>query len=352
MKILLFGEYSGFHYNLKLGLEKLGHQVKIASSGDGFKRLKYDISLGNSSKGVFGKFNRILKPFTKINDFKGFDVTQFVNSNPLTVFRANKWLYKEILSFSPKNFLSVCGDDPVFLDNLYRFNYHPYSALNNLDVAQIPNINKTYLDLHNTVVENVDGIIPVLLEYAIGYRNHKKKKNTIPLPLAASEHQYRDNIVKKKIHFFHGLNRPNFKGTEVIRAAMEKLADKYPNDVRITIAGSMSQKDYLTILSETNVVLDQCKSYSYAMNTLYSMAQGKIVMSGAEPEALSELNIPFDKCPIINIRPDVNQIYQELERILDQKKDIVDQGYKSRLFVEQYHNEVDIAQQYIKTWTS
>ena len=35
MKILLLGEYSGLHLNLRDGLRELGHDVVLASAGDG-----------------------------------------------------------------------------------------------------------------------------------------------------------------------------------------------------------------------------------------------------------------------------------------------------------------------------
>ena len=40
MKILLFGDYSSVHLNLKEGLEKLGHFVLLVGTGDGFKEIK------------------------------------------------------------------------------------------------------------------------------------------------------------------------------------------------------------------------------------------------------------------------------------------------------------------------
>ena len=37
MKILLLGDFSAVHKNLKDGLLELGHDVVLASDGDGFK---------------------------------------------------------------------------------------------------------------------------------------------------------------------------------------------------------------------------------------------------------------------------------------------------------------------------
>jgi glycosyltransferase involved in cell wall biosynthesis len=350
MNILLFGEYSGLHNNLKVGLEKLGHTVKVASSGDSFKKLASDISLGSSSTKLFGKIDRLITPFLKINDFKGFDVTQFINSNPLAPCLVNKFLFTRLFTFSERNYLSACGDDPVFYQNLSKFNYHPYLSIENDGVDHIPLCNKTYVNIHNTFVEKVDGIIPVMLEYAIGYRKYPNIKPTIPLPIETDNIVYNENRIGNKVHFFHGLNRPFFKGTPIIQSALEKLQYKYPNDVKITIAGNMSQKDYLSVLDSANVILDQCKGYSYGMNALYGLAKGKVVMSGSEPEALEELGISKEDCPIINIQPDVNQVYEELIAVLEKRKEIKGLGYDSRNFVEKYHAAEKVAQKYINVW--
>lgn len=350
MRVLLFGEYSGFHNNLKIGLEKIGHIVDVASSGDGFKDIKSDISLGSSSSNFIGKISRVITPFTKINRFKGYDVTQFVNSNPLTVCQANKYLYMKILSLSDKNFLSACGDDPVFYDNLDKFKYNPYSSFEKKGFNQIPIYTNTYKNVHNCVIERIDGIIPVMIEYAKGYKKHSKVLPTIPLPIDTESIVYKDNLICDRVHFFHGINRPFFKGTPIIIEALKKIQASYPNDVKVTIAENMKQNDYLSALDSANVVLDQCKSYSYGMNTLYSLAKGKIVMSGSEPEALEELGFKSEDCPIINIQPDSTQIYEQLLLILENKKNILEKGYTSRLFVEEKHDSKLIAEKYINTW--
>ena len=40
MKILLIGEYSSVHSTLKEGLTELGHEVVVASAGDGYRNMR------------------------------------------------------------------------------------------------------------------------------------------------------------------------------------------------------------------------------------------------------------------------------------------------------------------------
>ena len=55
MKILLLGEYSGIHKNLKEGLVELGHDCVVASAGDNWKKISTDINLESIFKGLVGK---------------------------------------------------------------------------------------------------------------------------------------------------------------------------------------------------------------------------------------------------------------------------------------------------------
>lgn len=68
-------------------------------------------------------------------------------------------------------------------------------------------------------------------------------------------------------------------------------------------------------MSRINIILDDANSYSIAMNGLFSLAKGKIVMGGAEPEGNKELGIDGVN-PVINIKLDVDQICSQIEYII------------------------------------
>ena len=72
-RVLLLGEYSGFHRNLKEGLLEHGVECIIASTSDGFKRIPGDIALYNTdNKKVSEKvYNHIIKPLKKNKDLYG-----------------------------------------------------------------------------------------------------------------------------------------------------------------------------------------------------------------------------------------------------------------------------------------
>lgn len=112
----------------------------------------------------------------------------------------------------------------------------------------------------------------------------------------------------------------------------------------------MPLKDYLKVLEETNIIVDQSLSYEYGMNAVYSMAMGKVVLSGNEPECQKEFG--RTDIPVINILPSVEDIYNKLEKLVIDKKSVIEIGEKSRMYVEDFHHHVKVAQQYVDTWNS
>jgi hypothetical protein len=137
------------------------------------------------------------------------------------------------------------------------------------------------------------------------------------------------------------------KGGNYIKEAFEILEKKHSNVAKFYCIGGLPFDDYIKLLQQTNVVLDQTNSYGLGMNALFSMAQGKVVMGGADELSNKENKYEFN--PAINIIPDVKQIVSAVEMIIE-KVDLEEIGYKSRFFVEHYHDHIKVAQQYIDIW--
>jgi glycosyltransferase involved in cell wall biosynthesis len=204
------------------------------------------------------------------------------------------------------------------------------------------------LKFNEKLANGVDGIIPVMYEYEVAYRNHPKYLSTIPLSIATDKIRYTPNIVKDKIVVFHGLNRYGFKGTKIVEEAFETLSSRYPDDLELIIDGNLPLDEYLELISRVNIIIDQVFSYSCGMNALYSLAMGKVVFGGAEPDSLESLNI--DSSPVVNIKPEAEDIVKKVEYFLQNREKIEKLGYKSRRFVERYHDSEVVARQYLDIW--
>jgi hypothetical protein len=194
----------------------------------------------------------------------------------------------------------------------------------------------------------VDGYITIMYEYNPYYENHPKFLGTVPLPIDVKKFHYRENVLKNdKVVFFHGKSRPS-KGGIYIMGAFDKLKDKYYKHAEFIATGGIPFDDYIKLLQKTNVVLDDANAYSLGLNSLYSMAQGRLVMGGAEPIADAALGYTYN--PAINLKADVNYIANQIEWVLDNRSKIKDMGLQSRTLVEEFHDCTKVASKYIELW--
>ena len=65
MKVLLLGEYSGFYYNLKRGLQELGVEMELFANGDASPIKRF--------------YNKIILPELQKKQYSGYDVVQMVH---------------------------------------------------------------------------------------------------------------------------------------------------------------------------------------------------------------------------------------------------------------------------------
>lgn len=357
MKILLVGEYSSLHKNLKEGLVELGHEVTIAADSCGWMDIRPDINFSSTRKGLIGKLETyIVNPLASLHLLKGYDIVQFVS--PLVLHPKTlplvKYFYRKLIENNGKSFLLSAGDDSYFATIANEeLAYTPWKDAEKYDGFDPSSWKSSKIVSWNEeLVSIVDGVIPIMYEYAYGYRARSVKNllQTIPIPMNLSKIKYKENIICNKIIFFHGLNRYGFKGTHYIEKAFEVMNKKYPNDINCIIEGKLPLEKYLKLISSVNISLDQTSSYSYGVNAVYSLAMGHVVMSGSEPESLLEFNV--NESPIINIRPSVEDIISKMEFILDNRRNIDEFGYKSRIYAESLHDHVIIAKKYIAAWSS
>jgi len=265
-------------------------------------------------------------------------------------FPTSLYLYF-ILKFNKRVYLSATGDDSFYWKYSRKIlKYAPFDSSLKYDIKAekfwMENIKP--FEFNKKLANRVDGIIPTMYEYEVAYKNHPKYLSTIPLSIATDKIEYSPNTIKDKIVLFHGLNRYGFKGTKLIEEAFKILSEKYPNDLELIIDGNMPLEEYLELIKRVNIIIDQVYSYSCGMNALYSLAIGKVVFGGAEPESLASLNI--EKTPVVNIKPSVEDIVEKIEYFLKHKEEIEPLGLASREFVKKYHDSKIVAQKYLEVW--
>lgn len=357
MRVLLIGEFSSLHRYLKEGLNKLGHEVVLVSNRDGTKNIPgTDYVLHKSSKNIFlNYYYAYVQSIIVSRRFKNFDVVQFISTR-LYPCKIRKFIYKKLLKHNKRVFYSASGGDYAMklAYDQKMISYFMYDK-DELFLQQYSLENKEgrfNISFEQSFLKEIDGIIPSLFEYSIGYKNSfKNLQNAIPFPINTDDISYSENVVNNKVVFFHGITRENNKGTSLIKDAFNRLLKNFPDKVEIIIKERMPFNEYIKVIDKANVIVDQCKSYGYGINACISMAKGKVVMTGCRKEEFECLNIKEEDNPMILTKPDVDFLYKQMEWIVQNSEQIPLMGKKSREYVEKYHNYVKIAKRYIELWS-
>lgn len=356
MKVLLIGEYSGLNNELKNALLDSGHDVTLAAASDFYKKYPSDISLGYGDNIFSYKLRQFFLPLINLKKFVGYDVVHLVN---FYVIPRSPILNLFFVRFLKENngcvTLSGAGSDPFFVrysETTMRYSPIPPHEKYDRDGKPYYMRSSRHLEYMHQYMSYVDAVIPIMYEYystfcAAGYE--EKTVFPVPIPINCDNIKFSGfSSSKDKIVFFHGLNRPGFKGTRLIEKCFDKLSAKYGDHVECVVSGKMPFKEYIDFISRVNVSVDQVYSYSLAMNALYSMAQGKVVCGGAEPESF--ILYGGSAPPVFNITPDADDTFRVMENILDNKGGLKFLSEASRLFVESNHSPKIVARKYSEVW--
>jgi hypothetical protein len=351
MKILLYNEFSGLHQNLADGLKSLGHIPIIASGGDSWKNFSNDISLLPNKK---TKIERFLYRLKLINRLTGFDVIQILGG--ITVY-GNKVIDNSIINYilkhNSKSFYLAAGCDSEFLksSNKYLTEASPCPQCikeDSCDNRCTIRLDSEYFTTNSaSIVNNVNQVIPTMIEYQFGYQDIQNLGKIIRMPLNRKKYPWTENRVNHRIKILHGINRPGFKGSTLIIDTLKKLQQKYPNDVELILPTRLPISEYLKLVEESNIVVDQCFGYSLGMNALISMSMGKVVFHGFNYRNQDEY---LNSKPTINFNNNSEFLSSEIYNLMENKSKVAELGYLSGKFIKMHHDHIKIAQQFVENW--
>jgi len=378
MKILLVGEYSRLHNSLKEGLEAIGHQVTIIASGDYFKNYPADIKLHRSfDKGLGRKikiavYKLFKKDITSIllikqafkykNLLKNHDVVQLINERALGAQpKDEQKLIHFLKEHNSKLFLLCCGTDYLSVKYAYDKNFR-YSILTPFFKGKVTPkeynnvlsyIKPTYLNHHQFVYKNIQGVIASDMDYHLPMKDHPKYLGLIPNPINTDKISYTENPVNDKIIIFHGINKANFykKGNDFFEEALKVIKNKYPNKTEIIISENVPYNEYINSYNKAHILLDQIYAYDQGYNALEAMAKGKVVFTGAETEFLDYYKLQEDEV-CINALSNVDYLVEKLSWLIENPEKIIEIGFNARKFIENYHDYRKIAQLYVEKYRS
>lgn len=362
MKILLMGEYSNVHATLAEGLRALGHKVTVVSNGDFWKNYPRDISLVRRP-GKLGGIMLTLKLLATLPKLRGYDVVQLIN--PMFVeLKAERIfpLYRFLRKHNRKVFLGGYGMDWYWVNTCVNEKPLRYSDFNIGDQlrtnADAMKERRDWLGtakeaLNKYIANDCDGIITGLYEYWTCYHpNFPKKTTFIPFPIRMPDTQTKPTF-ETPLKLFIGINkqRNEYKGTDIMLKAADAIASKYPDRVKLRKAVSVPFAEYEKMMNGSDAILDQLYSYTPSMNPLLAMSKGIICVGGGEEENY-EIIGERELRPIINVQPDFDSVYHELEQLALHPEHIVELKRQSIEYVKRHHDYIKVARQYEDFYTT
>ncbi len=365
MKILLFGEYSNVHNGLADGLRQLGNEVYVVSDGDGWKNYNRDIDLSRKSTKLLDTIFYLFKLKKIFHKLKGFDVVQIINPIFLELSANKIKPYYDFLKENNKSiFMGAFGMDYYWVKTCLDCKTFRYSDFN---IGPNQRLNESYNEafindwlygekgkLNQYIANDCDGIISGLYEYFQCYNPYYPQKTTyIPLPITDNpkpKHKIRKTT--EPINFFIGIqkDRHEYKGTDIMLRALERIKSKYPEKCNIIKAESVPFDAYSKMMNSSDVLLDQLYSYTPGMNGLLAMSKGIILVGGGEEEHYELLN-ENELRPIINVIPDEQDVYEKLEWLINNKNEFKRLSEESVEYIKRHHNNLKVAKQYMDFWS-
>ena len=385
MKILLLGEYSNVHWTLAQALRRLGHEVTVVSNGDEWKAYPADITLLRKP-GRWGRLVYLLRVLLLLPKLRGYDVVQLINPVHFVDLKAERGvrIYDYLRRHNKRVFLGAFGYDYYYVyDSVVRRTlrycdfytpthevHHEWNDANEHDWLHTY---KKEASIH--IANTCDGIISGLYEYDVAYRTEFPDKTTfIPMPIEMGDGlevmgygvrvnderltknderlSINENFqLPKRLRFFIGINRSRtmLKGTDIMLRALERIVAEYPDRAEMVKAESVPFAVYKEMMCSSDVLLDQIYSYTPAMNALQAMSQGLVVVSGGEEENYEILG-EEELRPIINVQPDEEDIYRQLEWLVLHPERIAQLKRDSVEYVRRHHDSLKVAERYLEAW--
>lgn len=354
MRILLLGEYSNVHSTLAKSLRLCGHEVVVASDGDGFKNYTRDIDLRGYRKGqyIFNYVYNLLK-----GKFSGYDIVQIINYR-FYVGQYSETVCEILFNFLKRNnkkvILAAYGDD-YFYYKAAQDKLLEYSILDCWHTETVKKLKKLHysqkaITLNKYIAEKCDGIVSCMYDYNIGYQKlYANKLINIPLPIDLESVPYKKNVLNGIPKIFVGVQENRYtKGSEIILDVLRELLSEKVFKFDLVTVSNIPYHEYLELFDDCNIFFDQIYSYSSGMNGLLALAKGKILFGGGEFESYKILN-EFNNQPIVNLKPDKAMIKQQIAEFLkiniNERYELA--GFYSRKFVEDNHNSEIIVDKYV-----
>ncbi|HIZ25763.1 hypothetical protein [Barnesiella sp. An55] len=365
MKILFVGDYSNYNRALSLALRRLGHEVTVASDGSRWMNTARDLDMSRPFKNKVGglllwaKLNTLLR-----SRLEGYDIVQ-INSPVFTALQPCRLrpLFDRLVKKNGAVYLTAMGTDTYYIDfclsgalryNEWRIGDQPSP----LALAQPDELRRwqapVLTDYTRYVYEHVKGVVSCLYEYHESCRRVVEPSRLayagIPIDTDSLSMAHGDEV-PSRVKLFLGVHRDRMieKGTDRMLAAARRVVERHPRACELVYVENRLYSEYIQLMRSSHVVLDQLYSYTPATNALLAMAQGLVVVSGAEPEYYDFIGETENR-PIVNAIPDDEKLEAQLEEIVLHPERLPEQARRSREFVVKHNRDELVARRFLDFW--
>jgi glycosyltransferase involved in cell wall biosynthesis len=351
MKILLLGELSGLHEELRFGLLDQGHQVVTACVGQASATYPLDIRLYKAPhQNRIGWAREILTQSVNLPRLTGFDIVQMI-SPKFFHWKVNRAFVRFLKRFNRALVVINTGCTTGYNDFVRELRFSPCAECKLYDQPTHECVweRDEEREFEHWMWNHADGIVTTAWEYerALATTRFIGKNHPIPLPIDTRRHRPQPWQRGPKVRIYYGETRHGYKGGRSIAEALAKLeASPFASKVEIIKASRMPFDDYLALLDTVDIVIDQSNSHCYGMNALYTIARGKISFTGAAPEAMGFFGIGPEESPFVNVGPDPGDIFAKLVKLIQDPQKMDSLSAKGREFAVRIHDAQRVARAY------
>lgn len=369
LKILLLGDASNFHHTLSVGLERLGHDVTVASEGGRWMHTGRDIDISRPPlPGKLGGLALWLRLRAGLmRRFTGFDVVS-IHSHGFLPLRPGRILtvYDHLLKGNRGVFHSVLGTTPSYVrecinpDSRLRYNEYRIHGRPSPYSLGCPGIEERWCSpeleaLEKHIDRTILGGVTALYEYDLALRTvlppEKIAYGGIPIDTASiTPVVLPERIDRVRIFLGRHKGRLLEKGTDLLEAAARSVVERHPDKAELVIVENRPYDEYLALLRSAHIVLDQLYSYTPATNALLAMAMGLNTVSGGDESFYRFIGEP-EMRPVLHVEPDFESARDVIERAVLSPGLIRARGLEGRRFVEKHNDCVTVARRNVEFWT-
>lgn len=355
MKIVLINDACGVMQSLRKGLRELGHDVLGVSIYSVLEHREFsDFELGCYGSGFLSRLARCITPLFRLNKLLDYHVIQFIYQSSAIPPWPTRYLdLKRLKRRGARLGYYGLGCDEVSLirANPERGERTPCQSCISFDEIG-KQCEKNVLSFRSRAA-HYSHLFDFCISSSVDYKHcHDFFPNAsharIQLPVNISGISFIPARNTGIIKIVHAPTRRGFKGTGVIVNAIELLKQKR-DDFEFNIVENLSHAEYMRVMSECDIYIDQIHSHGVGVAALENLAMGKIVLSGNSDQYKEWL--PFaHNSPIIHAPDTAEQLAASIADLMEQKRHFTEMAEAGRSYVEKNHNHILIAEKFVKHW--